>query len=114
MEKSYLGREDAPVSADIWKLLDATMIEAAKSQLAGRRFIGIEGPFGLGLKVIPLSDCEVSDGIAASPFLPVHLVSTSFYLNKRDLAASERDHLMLDLDPVACAAIGCAEKEDSI
>jgi uncharacterized linocin/CFP29 family protein len=114
MEKTYLGREDAPVSAETWKLLDATMIEAAKSQLAGRRFIGIEGPFGLGLKVIPLSDCEVSDGIAASPFLPVHLLSTSFYLNKRDLAASERDHLMLDLDPVTCAAISCATKEDTI
>jgi uncharacterized linocin/CFP29 family protein len=114
MEKTYLGREDAPVSAETWKLLDTTMIEAAKSQLAGRRFIGIEGPFGLGLKVISLSDCEVSDGIAASPFLPVHLVSTSFYLNKRDLAAREREGLMLDLDPVACAAIGCATKEDTI
>jgi uncharacterized linocin/CFP29 family protein len=114
METTYLGREDAPVSAETWKLLDATMIEAAKSQLAGRRLIGIEGPFGLGLKVIPLSDCEVAEGISASPFIPVHLVSTSFYLNKRDLAASEREGLMLDMDPVACAAMACAAKEDTI
>lgn len=114
MENNYLGREDAPVSAETWKLLDTTMIEAAKSQIAGRRLISIEGPFGLGLKVIPLSDCEIEDGISASPFVPLHLVSTSFFLNKRDLAASEREGLMLDLDPVAGAAMSCAAKEDGI
>ncbi|AGB03769.1 family 1 encapsulin nanocompartment shell protein [Methanoregula formicica] len=114
METSYLGREDAPLSAGTWKLLDATMIEAAKSQLAGRRLLSIEGPFGFGLKAVPLSDCEVAEGITASPFLPVNLVTTTFFLNKRDIAAAERDNLMLDLDPVACAAMSCAAKEDGI
>ena len=114
MEKTYLGREDAPVSAEIWKLLDTTMIEAAKSQLSGRRLISIDGPFGFGLKVIPLSDCEVADGISGSPFVPVNLVSTTFFLGKRDLAAVERDRLVLDADPVACAAMACATKEDEI
>ncbi|MGB7787663.1 family 1 encapsulin nanocompartment shell protein [Methanoregula sp.] len=114
MEKTYLGREDAPVSTETWKLLDTTMIEAAKSQLSGRRLISIDGPFGFGLKVIPLSDCEVADGISGSPFIPVNLVSTTFFLNKRDLAAVERDRLVLDSDPVACAAMACAAKEDDI
>ena len=113
MEKNYLGREDAPLSAETWKLLDATMIEAAKSQLAGRRLISIEGPFGFGLKVIPLSDCEIAEGITASPVIPVNLVTTSFFLNKRDLAASGKDPI-LDLDPVASAAMACARKEDGI
>jgi len=114
MERSYLGREDAPVSAETWKLLDATMIEAAKSQLAGRRLIGIEGPYGFGLKVIPLSDCEIAEGITASPVIPVNMISGSFFLNKRDLAASEKDQMLLDMDPVACAAMACAAKEDGI
>ncbi|MGA2918720.1 family 1 encapsulin nanocompartment shell protein [Methanoregula sp.] len=114
MEKTYLGREDAPISDGTWKLLDTTMIEAAKSQLSGRRLISIEGPFGFGLKVIPLSDCEVADGISGSPFLPVNLITSSFFLNKRDLAASERDRLVLDADAVACAAMACAAKEDGI
>jgi uncharacterized linocin/CFP29 family protein len=114
MEKDYLGRVDAPISAETWKLLDAAMIESAKSQLSGRRLIGIEGPFGFGLKVIPLSDCEISEGITGSPAIPVNLLSSSFFLNKRDLAASERDHLLLDLDPVACAAMACAAKEDGL
>ena len=60
MEQDYLGRKEAPLSAEVWKLLDATMIEAAKSQLSGRRLISIEGPFGFGLKVIPMSDCEIA------------------------------------------------------
>jgi uncharacterized linocin/CFP29 family protein len=114
MENDYLGRKDAPISTDTWKQLDATMIEAAKSQLAGRRLISIEGPFGLGLKVVPLSDCEIAEGITASPFIPVNLITSSFFLNKRDLASSERDGLILDMDPVASAAMACAAKEDGL
>ena len=114
MEKDYLGRVDAPLSAGTWKLLDTAMIEAAKSQLSGRRLISIEGPFGLGLKVIPLSDSEIADGITASPVIPVNLLTSTFFLNKRDLAASEKNGLLLDMDPVACAAMACAAKEDSM
>jgi uncharacterized linocin/CFP29 family protein len=113
MENDYLGRKDAPLSAEVWKLLDATMIEAAKSQLAGRRLISIEGPFGFGLKVVSLSDGEIAEGITTSPVIPVNLVTTTFFLNKRDLAASGKDPI-LDLDPVASAAIACARKEDGI
>ena len=113
MENNYLGRREAPISAETWKLLDATMIEAAKSQLAGRRLISIEGPFGFGLKAIPLSDSEIAEGVTVSPIIPVNLITTSFFLNKRDLAASGKDPI-LDLDPVASAAIACARKEDGI
>jgi uncharacterized linocin/CFP29 family protein len=113
MENNYLGRTDAPLSAATWKVLEATMIEAAKSQLSGRRLISIEGPFGFGLKVVPLSDCEIAEGVTVSPVIPVNLVTSTFFLNKRDLAASEKDPI-LDLDPVASAAITCARKEDGI
>jgi len=113
MENDYLGRKEAPISAETWKLLDAAMIEAAKSQLAGRRLISIEGPFGFGFKVVPLSDCEVTEGVTTSPVIPVNLLTTAFFLNKRDIAASGKDPV-LDLDPVASAAIACAQKEDGI
>jgi uncharacterized linocin/CFP29 family protein len=114
MEKDYLGRAEAPISAGTWKLLDATMIEAAKSQLSGRRLISIEGPFGFGLKGIPLSDCEIAEGITASPVIPVNLLTSTFFLNKRDLAACENNQAFLDMDPVASAAMACAAKEDSL
>jgi uncharacterized linocin/CFP29 family protein len=114
MENRYLGREEAPVGADTWKLLDSTMIEAAKSQLAGRRIITIDGPFGFGLKVIPLSDCDLEEGISGGSFIPVNEIRSEFNLGKRDLASFEKDKLILDMGPVACAAIDCAAKEDQI
>src|SRR5512137_2163953 len=94
MENDYLGRKEAPLSAEVCKLLDATMVEAAKSQLAGRRLISIEGPFGFGLKVVPLSDCEIAEGITGSPVIPVNLLTTTFFLNKLDLAASGKDPIL--------------------
>jgi uncharacterized linocin/CFP29 family protein len=114
MENVYLGRKEAPIGADTWKLLDSTMIEAAKSQLAGRRLIPIEGPFGFGLKVLPLSDCEQEEGVFVSSFVPVNVIKSGFSLGKRDLAAFEKDNLTFDGGPVACAAMDCAAKEDQI
>ena len=113
MENDYLGRSDSPISAGTWKLLDSAMIGAARSELAGRRLISIEGPYGFGLKAVPLSDCRTAEGISGSPVLPVNLVTGSFTLGKRDLAAAEQSRL-LDLEPVVCAAITCAAREDAI
>jgi uncharacterized linocin/CFP29 family protein len=114
MENVFLGRREAPLSADIWKLLDKAMIEAAKSQLTGRRLIAMDGPFGFGLKVVPLSDGEMAEGVFASAFIPVTLIDATFPLGKRDLAAAEKDPFILDIAPVASAAMACAAKEDSI
>jgi uncharacterized linocin/CFP29 family protein len=114
MENRYLGRSEAPIGAETWKLLDSTMIESAKSQLAGRRIITIEGPFGFGLKVIPVNDSDLEEGISSSTFVPVNLIKSGFSLTKRDLASFEKDKIILDTNPVASAAIDCAVKEDQI
>jgi uncharacterized linocin/CFP29 family protein len=114
MENVYLGRKEAPVGADTWKLLDSIMIEAAKSQLAGRRLIALDGPYGYGLKVLPLADCELEEGVFTSAVVPVHGIKSGFSLGKRDLAAFEKDKLSFDGGPVACAAMDVAAKEDRI
>ncbi|MDD1701290.1 MAG: bacteriocin family protein [Methanoregula sp.] len=114
MENVYLGRKEAPIGADTWKLLDSIMIETAKSQLAGRRLITIDGPYGFGLKVLPLIDCELEEGVFASSFVPVTIIKSGFSLGKRDLAAFEKDKLAFDGNPVVCAAMDCAAKEDQI
>ncbi len=114
MENNYLGREDAPIGSDAWKILDSTMAEAAKSVLAGRRLLHIEGPFGLGLKAVPMQDSPQEDGLIASNFVPVNLIHKTFTLSKRDLAAAERDGLSLNTAPVASAAIEAAMIEDSL
>ena len=46
MANKYLAREDAPIGSDTWKLLDATLVETAKSELVDRRLLHIDGPFG--------------------------------------------------------------------
>lgn len=119
MANKYLSREDAPISAALWEKLDAAMIEMAKSQLAGRRLLYIEGPYGLGLKFIPLEDAVVSATaeapvVVASTVLPVPLIRTTFILGTRDLANYERDGVALDLSTVTEAAIACARLEDDL
>ena len=114
MANAYLGREEAPIGAETWKLIDDIAVQAAKSQITGRRLLPIEGPYGFGLKSLPLGDYAVEDGISASISLPLSLIRTEFSMGKRDLAAYERDHLILDTAPVACAAMDAAAKEDRI
>lgn len=114
MANKYLAREDAPFGPDTWKILDVAMVEAAKSQLVGRRLLHIEGPFGLGLKVVPLQDAEAKSGLITSQTLPVPLIQTTFTLGMRDLASYERDGVSLDTSAVAEAALACARLEDGL
>ena len=63
MSNEYLTREDAPIGPEAWKALDDTMIQAARSVLTGRRLLHIEGPYGLGLKSVPMQDNIIGDGM---------------------------------------------------
>jgi uncharacterized linocin/CFP29 family protein len=114
MANKYLAREDAPFGAETWEVLDAAMMEAAKSQLVGRRLLHLEGPFGLGLKVVPLQDVEIESGLIVSEFLPVLLIQKTFALGVRDLAGYERGGIALDTSAVEEAAIECARLEDGL
>jgi len=113
-DETLLGRGDAPVSAETWELLDSTMVEAAKGILAGRRLLGISGPFGLGLKAVPMSDGKGRKGFITSELVPVPLIETTFCLGKRDIAGFERDRVAFDACAVATAACACATAEDAL
>jgi uncharacterized linocin/CFP29 family protein len=114
MANKYLAREDVPFGPETWKALDAAMIEAAKSVLTGRRLLHIEGPFGLGLKVVPLQDVKTESGLIVSEVLPVPLIQKTFTLGVRDLASYEREGIALDTSAVVEAAIECARLEDDL
>lgn len=144
MANKYLGREDAPLSDALWEKLDTAMIEAAKRQLTGRRLLHLEGPYGLGLKAIPMDDLDVSMGweeievepaegkedeltgeedlleethpteVLASGIIPVALLRTSFTLGVRDLANYDRESVGLDLSAVGAAASALARAEDDL
>jgi uncharacterized linocin/CFP29 family protein len=114
MTNKYLSREDAPIEAGTWEKLDRAMLEAARSVISGRRILEIDGPYGLGLKAVPLSDPEAESAPIISALMPLVLISRSFTIAKRDLAAFERDGIMLDTEPVARVAIELARLEDDL
>ena len=90
MANKYLGREDAPFSDGVWSKLDEIVLSAARAQLSARKLLDIEGPFGLGLKSVPLNDESAVDAevkLSGSRMLPISLLETSFVLGERDLAS---------------------------
>ena len=117
MASDYLNREDAPFGEEIFAKLDQVVASVAKSQLSARRLLDIEGPYGLGLKSVPLGDAVVSEGdvtLLSSPVLPVPLIQTEFCLSARDLANYEETGFSLDTESVAHAAIAAAAAEDAL
>jgi len=114
MSIQYLGRDDAPIGSETWELLDRAMVDAAKSILAGRRLLEIEGPYGLGLKAVPLEDSRVSECLSVSGVVPVHMISTRFSLRLRDVVAYEQNGLPFSATPAIHAATECARQEDAL
>jgi uncharacterized linocin/CFP29 family protein len=95
-------------------MLDSTMLAVARGELAGRRLLEIDGPYGLGLKSVPLADEEVDDGVFVSDSLPVTVLQRTFSLSMRDLAAFEREPSSVDLWPLVEATRAVARMEDDI
>lgn len=121
MGNRYLHRDDAPFGDDVWGQIDDAAVRAAKSQLCGRRLLHTDGPYGPGLKSLPLGDREVEDAseqegvsVRASCSLPVAGIQAEFTLPIRDVAAFEQDGMPLDLGAVAGAAVSCARQEDAL
>jgi uncharacterized linocin/CFP29 family protein len=118
MSDKFLHRDDAPFDAGTWDAVDGAVVGAAKSQLAGRRLLHVDGPYGLGLKTLPgLETPSETDGgasITVSRITPVAQVQKDFVLPIRDIAAFESSGLPLDLGPAAAAAIVCAKQEDKL
>lgn len=118
VSSKFLHRDDAPFDEKVWKLIDDVVVGAAKSQMAARRFLSIEGPYGLGLKQVPGPDVVVEDSegaaVAVSPSMPVMDIRRVFTIPARDIAAFEESGMLLRMDTAAQAAIVCARKEDEL
>lgn len=117
MAIDYLTRDDAPFGDEIFAKLDEVVASVAKSQLSARRLLEIEGPYGLGLKSVPLNDAVVSDEdvqLLSSAVLPVPMIQTTFTLSTRDLAGYEETGFSLHTEAIARAAMDAAAAEDSL
>jgi uncharacterized linocin/CFP29 family protein len=114
MGSDFQNRGSSGIGDRTWDVLERAAVGAAKSQLMARRFISIEGPYGLGVQAVPLSDEHSPDGHAVARLLPLHYLFLTFGLSLRDIAAYEREPLALDAGPAARAAIECARAEEEL
>jgi uncharacterized linocin/CFP29 family protein len=114
MPNKHLARDEAPFAPEVWHALDSAMEKTARSHLVGRRLLPVDGPFGLGLKSVPLGDEESESGLITSRSLPVLMINEEFSLGVRDVASYERDGVTLDTRPVTQAARECSRLEDEV
>ena len=114
----FLSREEAPLSAEEWEKLDHLVIEVAKKQLVGRRFIDLFGPLGAGTQVVPVfaitSPSSGSARIAERQYLPLLSHFEDFSLSWQDIETARQFGTPLELGPAAAAAVACAQKEDKL
>jgi uncharacterized linocin/CFP29 family protein len=119
MSHHHLNRDDAPFGDEVWEKIDEVVVGAARSRLAGRRILHADGPYGIGLKVLPTADriVQESDGgvaTVASGAVPLAQIVREFPLSARDIAAFTDRGVPMELGEVACAALECATREDEL
>lgn len=117
---SHLNRDQAPFPAHVWKTIDDTAMEAAKPLLTGRRYLKVEGPYGLGLTTLEVGaddDCsscgEGEAGAILSRALAVPMLRKACRLSARRLAAHLEKGMPLTLTEVHDAAEAVARREEA-
>ena len=119
----YLPREDAPISERVWDMIDGAVLNAAKSQLAGRRILEITGPYGLGYRGIDQGEraagmeaswADATAALSSAAIQPVPMLSAGFLIPIRDVASAEEHGVRLELSPAVNAAVATARLEDKL
>lgn len=126
----YLSHNEAPISDEQWDNIDKMVIEVARRQLVGRRFLDILGPLGAGIQWITqdrfeggvegtvnvLGEDDASSVIRSTSRtnLLIPTIYKDFVIYWRDVEASRKFNIPLDLSAAAVAASSCAQAEDEM
>lgn len=116
-----LNRSLAPFGGDVWDEIDAAAIKAASDRLTARRFLEVEGPFGLGMTSIELGN----DGFCRQPgadeaaqivgrAVSVPMIRKTFKLSIRRVAAFLEHGQPFDTGPIDDAAEAVADREEEL
>jgi uncharacterized linocin/CFP29 family protein len=120
----HLNREAAGLDDAIWQRIDAAALEAAAERLTARRFLDLDGPYGIGLtsleggieaRITDTGSDTPDDDLAAvigSRALPVPMLQQPCELSMRRVAGHRQLSLPLDLRPVEDAAEAVARREE--
>ncbi|NLF30411.1 MAG: bacteriocin family protein [Planctomycetes bacterium] len=114
MSNELLTRDDAPFGEKVWAAIDGAVLNAARSQLAARRILHVDGPFGLGLTAIPRGEAPAVGGMSVNPPLPLAMIRKAFTLPTRDIATIEQTGAPVSLSAAVAAAIEVARMEDAL
>lgn len=116
---SYLNREHAFFSSDIWDRIDEAAVSAATELLTGRRFLDVEGPYGVGLISLEVGEegyCREpapdEAGAVLSRAIAMPMLRKSFGLSVRRIEGHVAMGQPLDLRPVEDAAEAVARREE--
>lgn len=115
----YLNRNASPFSATLWKAIDEAAIKAARDMLTGRRFLDVEGPYGVGLTTIEVGNDDFcrqpapdEAGAVMGHAISVPMLRKTFNLSIRRVAGHVEKGQPLDLTPVENAAEAVAKREE--
>lgn len=115
----YLNRNASPFSDELWSAFDDAAIKAARDMLTGRRFLEVEGPYGVGLNTIEVGHdtfCRQpapdEAGAVMGHAISVPMLRRSFNLSIRRLAGHLEMDQPLDTTSVEEAAEAVAAREE--
>jgi uncharacterized linocin/CFP29 family protein len=115
----YLNRQASPFSAELWDEFDSAATKSARDMLTARRFLDVEGPYGVGLTTIEVGHdnfCRqpAADeaGAVLGHAISVPMLRRSFNLSIRRLAGHLENKQPLDTTPVEEAAEAVALREE--
>jgi uncharacterized linocin/CFP29 family protein len=115
----YTNRQAAPFDSEIWDLIDQAAVKMARDLLTGRRFLEVQGPFGVGLTAVEVGQDQYcrqpkpeEAGAVLGRALSVPMLRKSFELSIRRIAAYKEMGQPLNLLPAEHAAEAVARREE--
>lgn len=115
----YLNRKAAAFDPGLWDEIDAAASEAARDLLTGRRFLEVEGPFGVGLTAVEVGEdgyCREPKpgeaGAVVSRAISVPMLKKDFAISIRRLEATRTMGQPLNLTAAQDAAEAVARREE--
>lgn len=124
-----LNRSAAPLTESEWANIDKVVVETARRQLVGRRFINVVGPLGAGVQEVPTYvyagiEPGIIDTLGGDDPTPIRAVARlhpvipmiykDFVIFWRDIETSRRFDVPLNLSNAAAAAAFVAQREDDL
>jgi len=117
----YLGRNDAPISAELWQQIDSTVIDNAKQHMVCRRFLNIYGPLGAGASYVSVDSAAKDESyegnfarVTGRRLVELPQLYQDFNILWRDIADADKTGFPVDLSAAAAAAQRSAKQEDDL